>query len=93
MVNWNEVFYYYLLGNSHITLASKFNIQLNKIRNRAKKEEWLKKRNPLKAKVNNSVDKKLDTLAKRAFSELESIVVDECSSATSRISQMIIFIQ
>lgn len=85
MINWNEIYTAYLGGVKPLELAKEFDVDVKKISAKIKSEKWTFKRNKLKEKIAGSFEKKLETLAQKAFSQLEDILNDECASSTSKI--------
>lgn len=85
MINWNEIYTKYLQGAKPAELAEEYQIECKKISAKIKSEKWSQKRNKLKEKIAGSFEKKIESLAQKAFLQLESILNDENASASSKI--------
>ena len=85
MINWNEIYTKYLQGAKPAELAKEYGIESKKISAKIKSEKWSQKRNKLQEKIAGSFEKKIESLAQKAFLELENILNDEMASPASKI--------
>ena len=85
MVNWNEIFTDYILGQKSAELAEKFNVAVEKINAKIRAEKWANKRKKICNSVLDNFEKRLDGLTQKAFEQLEDILCDELASSTSKI--------
>ena len=72
MINWNEIYTKYLQGAKPAELAEEYGIETKKISAKIKSEKW-------------SFEKKLESLAQKAFLQLENVLNDEMASSASKI--------
>jgi len=85
MINWIEVYTSYLNGLNPLKLSEKFNIDAEEITSKIKAEKWAYKRKALQQKIIGNFEKRLESLANKAFEQLEDILNDETASSTSKL--------